>query len=164
MESEREFDRASTQPESSLDTSMSSSRCGMNPHTTPFTYKMSNIDKKQSFDQEAFFEDLNELFGEVLKLSTPIIFEKSEKTYGNIAYKPLLMLFGEMGNGKSSTGNFIIKEELKKTKGKFKESLAFKASQSVTAVTKVMKIKNFKNISILDSPGFNDPDKTRSDA
>jgi DNA-directed RNA polymerase beta' subunit len=34
----------------------------------------------------------------------------------------------------------------------------------VTAVTKVMKIKNFKNISILDSPGFNDPDKTRSDA
>ena len=42
--------------------------------------------------------------------------------------------------------------------------MAFKASQSVTAVTKRMHVKEFKYISILDSPGFNDPDKTRTDS
>jgi ABC-type dipeptide/oligopeptide/nickel transport system ATPase subunit len=51
------------------------------------------------------------------------------------------MLFGEMGNGKSTTGNFIIKEQLKKTGDKFVESVAFKASKSVQAVTTQMLIK-----------------------
>ena len=68
------------------------------------------------------------------------------------------MLFGEMGNGKSTTGNFIIKEQLKQTGGKFVESIAFKASKNVQAVTTQMHIKQFKNLSVLDSPGFNDPD------
>lgn len=69
-----------------------------------------------------------------------------------------------MGNGKSTTGNYIIKNQLKKNGKTFKESNAFKASKNVKAVTTCMHIKHFKEIAVLDSPGFNDPDEERTDS
>jgi hypothetical protein len=37
------------------------------------------------------------------------------------------------------------------------------ASKDTKAVTKNIRIKYFKDIALIDSPGFNDPDKSRSD-
>ena len=74
------------------------------------------------------------------------------------------MLFGEMGNGKSTTGNHLIKQLLEKQNKSFKKDNAFVASKAVKAVTKRMHIKYFKEMGVLDSPGFNDPDKERTDA
>lgn len=86
----------------------------MHLERTPFCAKISQIDKYQHYDSETFFKGLFDLFSEVSKLSQPIKFEKAS-SYSADGYhknKPLLMLFGEMGNGKSTTGNFIIKEQL----------------------------------------------------
>ena len=68
-----------------------------------------------------------------------------------------------MGNGKSTTGNVIIKDQLRSNNKTFKKSLAFVASKNTKAVTKNIRIKYFKDIALIDSPGFNDPDKSRTD-
>lgn len=65
------------------------------------------------------------MFKEINKLSVPIRYMKSTYEYG----KPLLMIFGEMGNGKSTTGNAIIKDQCNKMGVSFKKELAFKASK-----------------------------------
>lgn len=99
------------------------------------------------------------IFDEINKLSVPIQFKhkKSKKD------KPLLLLFGEMGNGKSTTGNVIIKDQLKKRSKPFNKESAFVASKDTQAVTKNIKIKYFREIALIDTPGFNDPHKTRTD-
>ena len=37
------------------------------------------------------------------KLSEPLVFEKQDR-------KPQLLIYGEMGNGKSTTGNMLMRE------------------------------------------------------
>lgn len=44
-----------------------------------------------------------------------------------------------------------------------KNSQQFVAHKSLKAVTKKLDIKFFEHINYIDSPGFNDPDKNRSD-
>jgi hypothetical protein len=68
-----------------------------------------------------------------------------------------------MGNGKSTTGNVIIKDQLRAQNKKFVKSQAFVASKDTKAVTKNIKIKYFKDIALIDTPGFNDPHKKRTD-
>ena len=68
-----------------------------------------------------------------------------------------------MGNGKSTTGNQLIRQTLKMQKKKPKHTQQFEAHKSMKAVTTRMDIKRFENISYIDSPGFNDPNKNRSD-
>lgn len=48
-------------------------------------------------------------------------------------------------------------------KKKPKHSQQFEAHKSLNAVTKKIDIKKFEQISYIDSPGFNDPNKNRSD-
>ena len=78
--------------------------------------------------------------------------------------KSLVLLFGEMGNGKSTSGNVIMKEELRRKGHKFKSSKGFHAGKSSKAVTTKMHVKSLESISIVDTPGLNDPDQKRSDA
>lgn len=80
--------------------------------STPFGQDLQKFDNDQHHDQSNFFKGLQNLFTQVAKLSTPIKYEKSELKYDGKTFKPLLLLFGEMGNGKSTTGNFIIKDQL----------------------------------------------------
>jgi GTPase Era involved in 16S rRNA processing len=68
-----------------------------------------------------------------------------------------------MGNGKSTTGNQLIRQILKLQKKKPKHTQQFEARKSMEAVTTKIDIKRFENISYIDSPGFNDPNKNRSD-
>jgi putative ribosome biogenesis GTPase RsgA len=93
------------------------------------------------------------------KLSNPIVFKKSTEKY----QKSLLVLFGEMGNGKSTTGNAIIKNQCDKEGYQFLKSDAFKASKDTKAVTTSCKVKFFSDLALLDTPGFNDPEKKRTD-
>ena len=68
-----------------------------------------------------------------------------------------------MGNGKSTTGNKLIRDILKQQKKKPKESQQFESKKSIKAVTTDIELKYFDKINYIDSPGFNDPDKFRSD-
>ena len=70
-----------------------------------------------------------------------------------------MILFGEMGNGKSTTGNACIREILKRSKKKFRKGRGFVSSKSAKAVTVQLNMKFYTNINIMDTPGFNDPDK-----
>jgi hypothetical protein len=73
------------------------------------------------------------------------------------------MIFGEMGNGKSTTGNSMIKHLLRNARVKFSKERAFVASKDTKAVTTKLHMKKFKELDIMDTPGFNDPDKSRTD-
>ena len=68
-----------------------------------------------------------------------------------------------MGNGKSTTGNQLIRETLKLQNKKPKHTQQFEANRSMKAVTTKIDIKKFENIKYIDTPGFNDPNKNRSD-
>ena len=79
------------------------------------------------------------------------------------AKRPQILIFGEMGNGKSTTGNFLIRDTLSYLKKRPTKKLQFEAQKSLNAVTKSVNKLVFDNIVYIDTPGFNDPDKTRSD-
>ena len=75
-----------------------------------------------------------------------------------------MLLLGEMGNGKSTTGNACLKELIEKRAGqRLYKSSAFLSSKSAKAVTTNIKMKHFREMHIMDTPGFNDPQKRRSD-
>ena len=100
------------------------------------------------------------IFEEINKLSVPIKYARKNFDKKD---KPLLLLFGEMGNGKSTTGNAIIKDQLRNRNLKFSKNRAFVASKDTQAVTKSIKIKYYTDIALIDTPGFNDPHKKRTD-
>ena len=96
------------------------------------------------------------MIDKINSLAIPIKFKRTP----NVAQ---ILIFGEMGNGKSTTGNQLIRQTLKLQKKKPKHTQQFEAHKSMKAVTTKIDIKRFENISYIDSPGFNDPDKNRSD-
>lgn len=53
-----------------------------------------------------FIDKLLDLFKQINSLATPLRFKKTDRL-------PQILLFGEMGNGKSTTGNHLIKSILK---------------------------------------------------
>ena len=69
-----------------------------------------------------------------------------------------------MGNGKSTTGNQLIRQALKEKNLKPKKNCQeFYANKSLEAVTRKVEVKELEDINFIDSPGFNDPNKERSD-
>ena len=46
---------------------------------------------------------------------------------------------------------------------KFKSKMAFTAGKSQKAVTTALTMKFYRDMNIMDTPGFNDPDSQRSD-
>jgi len=71
--------------------------------------------------------------------------------------KAQIILFGEMGNGKSTAGNALTKLICRFEDKKFNKKIAFVASKSVKSVTKDIRVKHFRDIGLMDTPGFNDP-------
>jgi len=57
----------------------------------------------------------------------------------------------------------MIRNQLEITGAPFIKKWAFKANKSTKAITKRMRMKVFSKVAIIDSPGFNDPEKERSD-
>ena len=77
-----------------------------------------------------------------------------------------LMLTGEVGNGKSTTANYLMLN-LEKMAGKnvdadFDMGLCFDAGKSSKSITKEVQQREFKDLVIIDTPGFNDSDQTEA--
>ena len=69
------------------------------------------IDDRQVEDFNSFFQMFSDSINQINNLANPLKFKKS----GN---RPQILIFGEMGNGKSTTGNFLIRETLNYQKKK----------------------------------------------
>ena len=54
-------------------------------------------------DDNEFFDEFINMVKTINKLSEPLLFEKKDR-------KPQLLIYGEMGNGKSTTGNMLMRE------------------------------------------------------
>ena len=74
------------------------------------------------------------------------------------------MAFGESGSGKSTSLTLISQIYSKHFKGaKGYAPVEFKSGQSSSAVTTKVKVIKTGNLTLIDSPGTNDPDKKRTD-
>ena len=73
------------------------------------------------------------------------------------------MVFGECGQGKSTALNEIV--EIYTTKFLKAEShgCKFKSMQSFKSVTPCVQLGSVGNMTLIDTPGLNDPDASRSD-
>jgi predicted GTPase len=74
-----------------------------------------------------------------------------------------LLLVGEVGNGKSTTANYLMLN-LEKRLGKnvdtdFDIEQCFEARRSASSVTKEVQQREFREMVLIDTPGFNDSDK-----
>lgn len=67
------------------------------------TAKISSLEEKQHTDNEEFFGDFLSVFKEIGKLN------KELKFFSDREVKTVVLLFGEIGNGKSTFGNAISK-------------------------------------------------------
>lgn len=76
---------------------------------------LTEIDDRQVEDFNSFFDQFSESIRTINNLANPLTFKRTEKT-------PQVLIFGEMGNGKSTTGNFLIREILRLQKKKPKYS------------------------------------------
>ena len=72
-------------------------------------------------------------------------------------------VFGECGQGKSTLLNKISQVYLINIAKENSHLIEFEASQSVKSVTSSVKIAKSGNMTLIDSPGFNDPNKERTD-
>lgn len=76
--------------------------------------------------------------------------------------KLTLCFFGECGTGKSTDLSLISKIYSIKYKESCKEeSVVFKSAPSSKAVTTMVKVVQTGNMTLIDTPGTNDPDKKR---
>jgi hypothetical protein len=98
----------------------------MDPNSPPFFGKnalidcLNEIEDRQVEDFDSFFDQFSATFDQIFNLANSLKFKKT----GN---KPQTLIFGEMGNGKSTTGNYLIRETGKFLKKKPKESEQFEA-------------------------------------
>jgi hypothetical protein len=64
---------------------------------------MREQEKEFPDDDNEFFDEFVNMVKTINKLSEPLVFEKQDR-------KPQLLIYGEMGNGKSTTGNMLMRE------------------------------------------------------
>ena len=72
--------------------------------------------------------------------------------------------FGECGTGKSTDLSLISKIYAKHYQGaKGQRATRFKSQKSSRAITKTVQVMKTGNMTLIDTPGTNDPDKKRPD-
>ena len=75
-----------------------------------------------------------------------------------------LLAFGECGSGKSTFLSLISRIYCKHYAGaKGVKPIQFMSAKSATAITTKVKVSTTGNMTLIDSPGMNDPDKKRTD-
>ena len=72
------------------------------------------------------------------------------------------MVFGELGNGKSTTLNKIVKLIADKFFKGDSQGCDFRSMQSVESVTSCVEARTIGNMTLIDTPGVNDPNLARS--
>ena len=84
-----------------------------------------------------------------------IIYEPCDQFHHNLM--PRVQLFGDVGHGKSTLGNYILKESLVDKKAtKIPPAGWFKTKRQTSAVTKKMTFQTTDTINLIDTCGFND--------
>ena len=73
------------------------------------------------------------------------------------------MVFGECGQGKSTTLNEIVKIYSTNFNGNQDHGCKFKSMESFKSVTSCVQSASAGNMTLTDTPGMNDPDAKRSD-
>lgn len=108
------------------------------------------------FQSPLFIDYLTECLRSINALGAPISYRQSGRKQGH------LLLTGEVGNGKSTTANYLMLN-LEKRQGKnvdadFDMDQCFDARRSSSSVTKEVQQREFKEMVVIDTPGFNDSD------
>jgi hypothetical protein len=67
---------------------------------------LNEIEDRQVEDFDSFFKQFSDSIDKIFNLANSLNYNANGK-------KAQLLIFGEMGNGKSTTGNCLIKESLK---------------------------------------------------
>ena len=73
------------------------------------------------------------------------------------------MVFGECGQGKSTTLNEIVEIYSSNINGNKEHGCKFKSMESFKSVTSCVQSGSVDKMTLIDTPGFNDPDARRSD-
>ena len=73
------------------------------------------------------------------------------------------MVFGECGQGKSTTLNEIVNVFANKFHQGQEHGCKFKSAESFKSVTSCVQLSSIGNMSLIDTPGLNDPNAKRSD-
>ena len=111
----------------------------------------------QSLESPNYIDNLSVFFQAVKDLGVPLDFQQDP------VRKPALLIFGDIGNGKSTTSNYIMFQLDKKAGRKFDTSQCFECHQGTSAVTEKIQQREFKEMIIIDTPGHNDPDQENRD-
>ncbi|KRX03267.1 P-loop containing nucleoside triphosphate hydrolase [Pseudocohnilembus persalinus] len=74
-----------------------------------------------------------------------------------------ILLVGEVGSGKSKTGNALFDFYFKEIGQKFDKNYKFESVRSFSSVTKEIQCKIKENLRIIDTPGYNDPNSEYSE-
>lgn len=105
--------------------------------------------------------DLTDIFQVLeypLRFLEPLEFSEVKK---DINYKPRVLAFGVAGVGKSSTGNQLYRLT-NKEKQRFKAP--FESKACAEGVTRKLQVAESEELVYIDTCGFNDHDKRRSDS
>ena len=73
------------------------------------------------------------------------------------------MVFGECGQGKSTTLNEIVKIVANKYYKGQDHGCKFKSMESFKSVTSCVQLGSVGPMTLIDTPGLNDPDASRTD-
>ena len=73
------------------------------------------------------------------------------------------MVFGECGQGKSTTLNAIVEIVSEKYYNNQAHGCKFKSMESLKSVTSCVQLGTVGHMNLIDTPGLNDPDARRTD-
>ena len=115
----------------------------------------------------SIFPIVTEYFTKVKQLGKPLVWKKTIPLCSiDMVDKLTVCVYGECGAGKSTFLTLVaeIYTEVFKKGAKGEPPVVFKNSKSNRAVTKAVKVTSIGNLTLIDTPGTNDPDnKKRQD-
>jgi predicted GTPase len=104
---------------------------------------------------------LSETLSSIFNLNTPLTYKKlSTQTSTHL---PRVLIFGDIQNGKSTLGNYILRESIiDKNNLKTPKGGWFPTKRQSTPVTTSIAFQNTDTLFLIDTPGYNNPNTHES--